>query len=90
MDAVNVIDTALLAAGGYLFFGLLFAPIFLLWGAPRLAPRMRGASLAARLFVLPGTLLLWPFLVMQWWRHRRSPPVVGDAHRTAATAHEAP
>ncbi len=59
------------AAGVYLALGLLFAIPFLARGAGVLEPAARHAGLFFRLLLLPGAVLLWPWLLARWSAHRR-------------------
>lgn len=60
----------LAATGVYLAAGALFAIAFVRRGAGRLDVNARDGSLAFRLAIVPGSVLLWPLLARLWWRAR--------------------
>ena len=68
----------------YAAVGLAFALAFAAFGAARIDPNARGASLGFRLIVLPGAAALWPILLRRWLRGADEPPVERNAHRAAA------
>lgn len=72
-------------AGFYLGLGLLFAVAFVTFGAGRVDPRARGASIGFRLAVLPGVAALWPLLAWRWLRGQE-PPEERNPHRVRAAA----
>jgi hypothetical protein len=60
----NGVAGALLgAAAVYLGVGALFAVPFVARWAGRLDPAARAGTLGFRLLIVPGTVLLWPWLV---------------------------
>ncbi len=61
---VLVLALAYGAAGGA------FAAAFLSRGVTRVDPAARGSGWSFRVLILPGVLLLWPLLVIKWWRCR--------------------
>ncbi|HTL06008.1 MAG TPA: hypothetical protein VL241_09700 [Gemmatimonadales bacterium] len=54
----------------YLAAGLLFAVPFVARWAGRLDPAARSGSLGFRLLILPGSALLWPWLLARVLRTR--------------------
>ncbi len=64
-DAVAAAEAALAWAQYYLWFGLAFALVFLVFGVERVAPGARGSYLF-RLVVLPGAAGLWPLVLWRW------------------------
>ena len=54
----------------YLAAGLLFAVPFVARWAGRLDPAARNGSLGFRLLILPGSALLWPWLLARVLRTR--------------------
>jgi len=71
----------------YLGIGLVFAPLFALFGVGRIDPAADGATWGFRLMIVPGAVALWPLLV---WRllNGRMPPEERNAHRLAARRRE--
>lgn len=57
----------IIVAGGvrYLQLGGCVALLFALFGASRLEPSARAASLGFRLTIVPGAMLLWPLIVLR-------------------------
>lgn len=58
-----IIATAL---GFYLLAGLLFAVVFVVAGIHRLDTNARGSGVLFRIMMLPGTIALWPLLMVRW------------------------
>ena len=52
---------------GYILLGLLFSIAFVAKGAAVVNPAVRQSSIAFRLILMPGTVLLWPLLGKLWW-----------------------
>ena len=52
--------------GIYSFLGLVFASLFVCFGAPRLDPAVAKSSRMFRLILLPGSAALWPLLLWKW------------------------
>lgn len=48
---------------GYVAVGGVVGPLFVFLLAPRWVPGVRESGLLFRLFVLPGSVVLWPFIV---------------------------
>ncbi|MBN9118579.1 MAG: hypothetical protein J0I06_05400 [Planctomycetes bacterium] len=63
----------LLALAAYALTGFVFALVFVTLGVPRLDPTARGTSWAFRVFIVPGSIVLWPLLATKWARHRGEP-----------------
>jgi hypothetical protein len=60
-------EMLLVALAVYLGCGLLFGAAFVVAGVGRVDAAARGSSVLFRLFILPGTVALWPLLARQWW-----------------------
>lgn len=54
----------------YLLVGLIFYFIFLSKGMKTIDDATDGVKVGFKLLILPGTLLLWPFLLAKWRRTR--------------------
>jgi hypothetical protein len=52
----------------YLACGVLVGVPFVTLGVGRVDEAARGASLAFRLLILPGSIALWPWLAVKWHR----------------------
>jgi len=61
-------EIILTLAGFYAVVGMIFAAAFVTGGVGRIDPAARGAPLAFRLLILPGSVALWPLLVALWIR----------------------
>jgi membrane protein implicated in regulation of membrane protease activity len=85
--AIVVARAIVLLAEIYLGGGLLFALAFATFGASRIDPAARGATIGFRVLVVPGAALFWPLLLRRWLR-REPPPRERNAHRDAAAKSE--
>ena len=54
------------ALGFYAAIGFVFAVLFVTFGVARVDPAARGAPWGFRLIILPGTVALWPLMLMKW------------------------
>lgn len=71
------LETASLVAlciGIYLAIGLVFALLFVCFGAGKIDPAARNMPVQARLTILPGCMLLWPLMLLKWLT-QKAPPV---------------
>jgi hypothetical protein len=50
----------------YLAFGLAFAVAFVVKGALVIDQSTHGTGVKFRLMILPGSILLWPYLLFRW------------------------
>lgn len=50
----------------YLFFGVVFAAMFLWRGAAKIDEAARGISWKTRALLFPGSVALWPVLWRKW------------------------
>jgi hypothetical protein len=67
-----VAEVILVIALVYLLCGLAVGVPFVLSGVDRVDEAARGAPLAFRLLILPGTVALWPLMVTKWIKAPRS------------------
>lgn len=56
----------------YVLFGLGFALWFLTRGVARLDPAAGGTGVVLRLLLVPGTVALWPLLLIRWRQHAQT------------------
>ena len=68
----------------YLAIGAVFAPLFAFLGVKRIDPSASPGTLGFRLLIMPGAMLLWPWLLYRWIRSGGTPPEERNAHRLAA------
>ena len=54
--------------GAYLAIGFAFAMAFVTFGAARLDQAAARCGLAFRFVILPGSVVLWPLLLLRWVR----------------------
>ena len=60
--------TFLYVVTGYLGVGVLVGLAFLGFALPRVDAAGKGSSIAFRILVFPGCVLLWPALIGRWRR----------------------
>jgi len=76
----------LILLGAYLACGLVFAVPFALAGVKRIDPHAARGSWGFRLLIIPGTMALWPLLLLRWTKGVQEPPAEDNAHRRAAAS----
>jgi hypothetical protein len=69
---VIVAEVTLLIALAYVLCGLAVGVPFVLRGVDRVDEAARGAPVAFRLLILPGTVALWPLMAAKWMKAPRS------------------
>ena len=67
-----VAEVTLLIALAYVLCGLAVGVPFVLRGVDRVDEAARGATVAFRLLILPGTVALWPLMAAKWIKAPRS------------------
>lgn len=72
-------------AEAYALIGLAVAAVFLLWGADRVEPNLRGAWVVRPLLV-PGCVLLWPLVLWRWRQLERGAADPCARHRPPRAA----
>ena len=70
--------------GVYLLLGAVFAFPFVLLGVGKIDSHAAHGSWGFRLLIIPGTILLWPFLARRWVKGSQEPPEENSAHRVLA------
>jgi hypothetical protein len=83
---VLAISFALILAGFYLAYGLVFALFFVSKGVKKIDPHAAHGTWGFRLLLIPGAAAFWPLLLKRWWRGVRQPPEECTAHRVACRA----
>jgi hypothetical protein len=73
------------AVTAYVGAGCLAAAPLVLAGIPRLDGAAREATWGFRVIIVPGVVLLWPWLVARLIGGATMPPVERNAHRRAAS-----
>jgi len=58
----------------YLLIGLVFSLVFVFFGVARIDSEARGMRFFVRLFILPGSILLWPLMAVKWLM-KSQPPI---------------
>jgi len=71
-----IVDIGLIVVGIYLLCGFLFALAFLAKGIAMIDEAAQGSSIGFRIIILPGVIVLWPFLLKKWITVRRKRPGV--------------
>ncbi len=61
-----------LLAGIYLILGCVFGLGFILSGYRVIDPVAKGAGWPVRLMWLPGAIVLWPLLIVKWYKRVRT------------------
>ncbi len=61
------------AVGLYAAAGLVTGITFVLFGVTRALPHPVTVTVGARILLLPGATLLWPFVLSRWLKSRNRP-----------------
>ena len=56
----------LLALALYTAMGVAIAAAFLVFGVTRVLPEPLPVTLGARIMLFPGTVALWPYVLIRW------------------------
>ena len=83
MTGILIAQLRVNGAGVYLLLGLAFAIACVRRGAGQIDPAAANGTLGFRLIILPGAVLLWPWLAKRWWRGAPR-AAERNAHRDAA------
>ncbi len=83
MNRVMLAQILVTSIGLYLALGLVFAIAFVIRGARKIDPAAAQGTLGFRLIIMPGAVLLWPWLAKRW-RHGGPASEERNAHRLAA------
>lgn len=60
-----------MCVGAYLGVGLVIALVVALWGAAATDDAAKGAGPLFRIAILPGSALLWPYMILRLLSFRR-------------------
>ena len=63
-------DAILLGFALYAAVGLVTALAFVSVGISQVLPRPIAATLGARILLLPGSIALWPYILLRWCKAR--------------------
>ena len=61
------------AIAAYAAAGLVVAVLFVCFGVMRVLPQPAPVTLPARLLLIPGATVLWPYVLSRWVRSARAP-----------------
>jgi hypothetical protein len=64
-------DAILLGLALYTAVGIVTALAFVSAGISQVLPQPMPATLGARILLLPGSIALWPYIVLRWRKARR-------------------
>ena len=56
----------LYSLAAYVAIGVIAASAFVVWGVAKVLPAPMALTAGARLLLLPGAFLLWPYVVLRW------------------------
>jgi len=76
----------LMLARWWIYIGLVSAAAFLAFGLDRLDESARGTFIF-RVLLIPGLVLLWPFVVWRWWLLESGSENVFARHRPLRVHH---
>ncbi|MEM7610333.1 MAG: hypothetical protein AAF270_01560 [Pseudomonadota bacterium] len=65
----------------YSLAGLVVGLFFVALGVTRVDPAARGTGVGFRLLLLPGSVLLWPMLLLRWIKPKQLGALERNAHR---------
>lgn len=63
---MQLAEMIVMGLGLYVGIGLVFALLFVTLGVSRVDPAAQGAPWGFRLIILPGTIALWPVMLLKW------------------------
>ena len=64
-------DAILLGLALYAAVGAVTALAFVSFGLSQVFPHPMPATLGARILLLPGSIALWPYIILRWRKARR-------------------
>ncbi len=54
----------------YVFLGIVTAVAFVIFGVERVLPHGATVTVGARILILPGAAVFWPYVLMRWCKAR--------------------
>ncbi|MCA9303578.1 MAG: hypothetical protein KC996_05600 [Phycisphaerales bacterium] len=69
-----MLDLILLVLACYALVGILVSVPLVAFGIQRIDPVMRSSPLSARLLMFPGSVALWPIMLIKWFAARSVSP----------------
>jgi uncharacterized membrane protein YjjP (DUF1212 family) len=68
---MNIIAATLLSAFAlYVAAGVVIGSLFVIFGVTRALSHPATVTIGARILLLPGSVLLWPFVLGRWLKSR--------------------
>lgn len=55
----------------YFLIGIIFSILFVSFGVQRIDHAAKEASVMTRLFLFPGSVAFWPFLLLRWIKSKK-------------------
>lgn len=83
---VTVVEWLIKVMRAYVFAGILFSAVFVVFGIHRVDPDAQVWRIGFRLIIFPGLCIFWPLFATRWIRGKHK-PVERNAHRIAPTHH---
>lgn len=80
---VAIVEWLIKLVRAYMFAGLVFSAIFVVFGIQRVDSDAQGPNIGFRLIIIPGLCAFWPLLATRWMRGKGK-PTERNAHRRAA------
>ncbi|MBE9040859.1 hypothetical protein IQ235_08710 [Oscillatoriales cyanobacterium LEGE 11467] len=84
---VTVVEFLINAVRAYIYAGLLFSAVFVIFFIQRVDSDAAGWNIGFRLVILPGLCVFWPMFVTRLIRGKQR-PTERNAHRIAAARHQ--
>ena len=54
----------------YVFLGIVTGAAFVIFGVSQVLPHGATATVGARILILPGAAIFWPYVFMRWCKAR--------------------
>ena len=85
--ALQIASTFVQVLTIYAAIGLFFAILFVSIGAGKIDSNAKNGTIGFRLLLIPGSVALWPLLLMRWLKGTGEPPAEMNAHDRVAQSH---